>query len=80
MYQIDPYSLRIIRTVVNLTQKQLADLAGVSRAYISYLELGERPMIPTIQKRLQDVLGWNTPETQAIIAAVEAWRQPHEDI
>ncbi|RPK16432.1 helix-turn-helix transcriptional regulator [Paenibacillus xylanexedens] len=80
MNQITPHSLRVVRNVVNLTQKQLADLIGVSRSYIAYLELGERTMTIGIQKRLQDVLGWNKPETQAIIAAVDAWRQPHEDV
>lgn len=74
-YPIKPYSLRVIRSVVNLTQDQLADLIGVSRPYITHLELGERPMTDSIKRCLEGVLGWNTPEIQVIVAAVEAWRQ-----
>lgn len=72
---ITPFSLRVVRNVVNLTQKQLADLIGVSRSYIAYLELGERSMTESIRHRIEDVLGWNTPEIQTIVAAVEAWKR-----
>lgn len=75
MYRITPHSLRVVRSNLNLTQRNLADLIGVSRSYIAYLELGQRSMTYGIQERLQDALGWNTPETQVLVAAVEAFRR-----
>lgn len=75
MYRpITPFSLRVVRNVVNLTQKQLADLIGVSRSYITYLELGERSMTESIKQRIEGVLGWRTYEIQAIVAVAEAWK------
>lgn len=78
-HPITPFSLRVVRNVVNLTQKQLADLIGVSRSYIAYLELGERSMTESIRQRIEDVLGWRTNEIQTLIIAAEAWRR-HEDV
>ena len=78
-HPITPFSLRVVRNVVNLTQTQLADLVGVSRSYVTYLELGKRSMTESIKQRIEDVLGWTTPEIQATVAAAEAWRS-HEDV
>lgn len=78
-HPITPFRLRVVRNVVNLTQKQLADAVGVSRSYITYLELGERSMNESIGQRIEDVLGWNTPEIQAIITAAEEWKS-REDV
>lgn len=78
-HPITPFSLRVVRNVVNLTQNQLADAVGVSRSYITYLELGERSMTENIRQRIEDVLGWRTNEIQAIVTVAEAWRR-HEDV
>lgn len=78
-HPITPFSLRVVRNVVNLTQAQIADLIGCSRSYITYLELGERSMTENIRQRIEDVLGWNTPEIQAIITAAEEWKS-REDV
>jgi transcriptional regulator with XRE-family HTH domain len=43
--------IKHLRTDAKLSQEKLAEMAGLNRAYIGYIERGERnPTIPTLQK------------------------------
>ena len=48
--------LRVWRTYRSLTQQQLADAAGISKAYLSQIESGKRQGSASVLKALADAL------------------------
>lgn len=50
------YAIRVLRQARGLTAVQFADLSGVSPAYISLIERGDRVPPPDTLKRLAQVL------------------------
>lgn len=55
-------SLKKARESVNLTQKQLSDLSGVSQSAISAIELGIRSPSESTMKLLADALGYSVSD------------------
>jgi transcriptional regulator with XRE-family HTH domain len=52
-----PEALRACREARDLSQEQLAQMAGCSQCYLSQLELGDRWPSPRMLLRLADALG-----------------------
>lgn len=57
--------LRKLRKDATYTQDQLADIAGISAAYISQLETGKKKPTDRVITKLSDAL--NIPENQLLI-------------
>lgn len=51
--------LKDIRKTENLTQFELADKAGISRAYYTHVENGDRRPSVDVAKRLGAILGFD---------------------
>lgn len=51
------FNMKVRRVIKNLTQEQLAEKVGVSRAHITRIEKGDtKPSVP-VAKRLGEALG-----------------------
>lgn len=65
--------LRNIRLYLNLSQKQMADLLGISRPYLSMIETGEKP----ISERVNMQLAKHVQTTPEFLEAVERYKSFH---
>jgi len=52
-----PNGIRALRLLRQLSQADLARRVGVTQAYISLIELGEREPTPDVAKRIRAALG-----------------------
>lgn len=59
-------NLKTMRTIRNLTQAELAELAFTSRPLISLIETGEILPSPDLKARLRKVLDWTEREDEAL--------------
>jgi len=73
-------NLKTMRTIRNLSQAELAELAGTNRVFISHLETGKMLVTPDLEKRLRKALNWTELEDKAfaILGRDEALRQKEE--
>ncbi|MDK4255755.1 hypothetical protein C7M22_02638 [Bacillus velezensis] len=61
-----------IRRIYRLSQKDVADLTGVSEAFICMVENGKRKLTPKVSTRLADKLDLNTAK---VISLLEFYAQ-----
>ena len=52
------YSIKDLREYLDLSQEQLARLAGLSGVYLSQVETKSRPLTEETSKKIADALGW----------------------
>ena len=55
--KVNPYALWDRLGVLNMTQNQLADRAGLTSGYVSLLVVGKRRPSPDARRRLMEALG-----------------------
>ena len=55
--KVNPHALWEMLDVLNLTQNQLADRAGLTSGYVSLLVGGKRRPSPDARRRLMEALG-----------------------
>lgn len=48
--------LKLVRQVAGMSQRELAQKAGIHRSFISKVEVGTRRMSPATERRIKDVL------------------------
>lgn len=51
--------LRDIRTIKNMTEKQVASQVGISQVAYHFIEHGQRNPTPGVAQRIADVLGFD---------------------
>ena len=62
--------IRNIRLYLNLSQKQMSDLLGISRPYLSMIESGDKP----ISSRVQMQLAKHVQTSPEFLEAVERYK------
>ncbi len=68
-----PSEVKVMRTRLGLTQVQLAELAGVTQAYISKIEAGDAdPRISTLEKISKTLERATTEEKRATVGQIMA--------
>lgn len=58
-------NLKTMRAMRNLSQAELAELAGTSRVFISHIEVGKLRPSPDLEVRLREALKWGPIEDKA---------------
>ena len=77
LFEVDGDVVREKRMALGLEPQELADLAGISRRYVSHLENGTRwRMRPSRYKRLRTAL--NADETELLLAPPRTDNPPKE--
>ncbi|TMN23165.1 helix-turn-helix domain-containing protein [Lentibacillus cibarius] len=50
MRQFNGQDVKVIRQILRVSQKELADIVGVSQAMIGFIELGQKPVSERVNK------------------------------
>ena len=69
--KLDPHKVWELLNRLNMTQNELARLAGISSGYLSQMMSGQRCPSPKTRRRLMEALGVTRFEDLFILEAVE---------
>lgn len=65
--RLDGQTLRIVRTWYGMSQRKLAERAGVSHSLISYIEKGERSLTYDIEEKIWRALNMDSIAVTSIL-------------
>lgn len=77
--ELDAISLRVLRTLHGLTQRQIADKLGTHQPIYAMFENGNVRPSAKHNEQLSEILGVNEPRSIRVIEALQTWRESTYD-
>lgn len=77
---LNAHELNTVRQFHGLNQRQLSELLGVGRSYVTMIESGHRPFTDALQARTVDALQLTPTKLKAILDAVQAYEDAQQSI
>lgn len=77
--ELDAISIRVLRTLHGLTQKQIADDLGTHQPIYAMFESGNVRPSAEHNEQLVEILGANEPRSIRVIEALQAWKESVHD-